>query len=134
MASMRGSNSPKYLYEPSTCADGQQEPRIKQRKGGTLELPPHAWNGLSKIRLTRMALQEFDRRTKREAPAVAKKESAIRGRLLRSDLRHVQDFARKGGPDLSRLRGVSMPRAAHKHSAYTELKFSTPIASAQRTR
>ncbi|KAG6005049.1 hypothetical protein E4U21_000505 [Claviceps maximensis] len=71
--------------------------------------PPQFWDGLSKVWLTRGALEEFDRRTRpptRQLPTTlvpnTAKRNVHRGDLLR--------FARRGGPDLSGLRGF--PRAA----------------------
>jgi hypothetical protein len=70
--------------------------------------PPSYWNTLSKVWLTRGALKEFDRRHIQEAgqgcyPPIARSKSPTgqaRQRLKR--------FARRGGPDLSHLRGVRL--------------------------
>ena len=70
--------------------------------------PPSFWDTLSKVRLSRSALTEFDRRNIQETcqpysiltPVAKYPNGRARQRLKR--------FARRGGPDLSRLRGVSL--------------------------
>lgn len=70
--------------------------------------PPSFWDTLSKVRLSRSALKEFDRRNIQETgqpcaePIPITKVSAQRAR------QQLKRFARRGGPDLSHLRGVSL--------------------------
>jgi hypothetical protein len=92
------------------------------------ELPPPAfWDNLSKVWLTRRALEELDRRNAQSAsnqspvqPRVKKPRtrSAVREFKQKaqpavpklvdrySDQGYLQRFARHGGPDLSDLKGV----------------------------
>lgn len=60
--------------------------------------PPEFWDKLSKIELTREALGELDRRTKRPRTGGLVQVDADNSGLTR--------FSRQGGPDLSDLRGV----------------------------
>ena len=94
---------------PSTFPeDNEPPPDTKRRKRNTHNYPPEVWDNLSKITLTRKALQEFDRRTlsRKTGQTVRPLESIPR--LLRSDTRQLEEFASNGRPDLSKLRGVSM--------------------------
>lgn len=111
MATREEVNHRKRLYEASSHANEEQTRSIKRRKESSSYLPPHVWNKLSKVTLTRRALQEFDRRTKDRAYPVTREALGTNRRLLRSDTRRLEQCAKKGGPDLSRLRGVSATQA-----------------------
>ncbi|KAK5262627.1 hypothetical protein LTR96_011826, partial [Exophiala xenobiotica] len=82
--------------------------------------PPSFWDTLSKIRLSRGALREFDRRnieeTVQSSGTLAPKVEYPTGR---GPLR-LKRFARRGGPDLSHLRGLaSLPLILDRMSGYT---------------
>jgi hypothetical protein len=72
--------------------------------------PPSFWDTLSKVRLSRSALKEFDRRNIQGTgqpcfepiPIPIAQVSAGRYR------QQLKRFGRRGGPDLSHLRGVSL--------------------------
>jgi len=81
----------------------------KRQKRSADNYPPDVWDNLSKITLTRKALREFDRRTRENRHPQAARVQETAPRLLRSAVRRLERFARNGGPDLSKLRGVSMP-------------------------
>lgn len=75
--------------------------------------PPEFWDALSKAYLTGGTLREFDRRTL----GVSKQErqwcdtfnpaTAAAHLLSESEFQQLKQFSRRGGPDLSHLRGVS---------------------------
>ncbi|KAK5189051.1 hypothetical protein LTR96_010934 [Exophiala xenobiotica] len=90
--------------------DFEPEPAKKQKslsenRNLPRHRPPSFWDTLSKIRLSRGALREFDRRNieeKVQSPCTITPKVEYptgRARLL------VKRFARRGGPDLSHLRG-----------------------------
>ncbi|QIW98378.1 hypothetical protein AMS68_003896 [Peltaster fructicola] len=107
MASLQEHKRHKHSYEASSYVDYERPPS-KRRKEHSIKLPPHVWDGLSEVRLTRRALQEIDRRTKEKASVVAKDAAPRRYQhLLRSDTRRLDKCAKQGGPDLSRLRGYA---------------------------
>lgn len=89
--------------------DDQQQHRTKKgKKAHTPSYPPRFWDTLSRVPLSRRALQEFDRRTEtaRLALSAGTIKSSTR-RLLKSDTRRLLHFASNGGPDLNVLQGVS---------------------------
>lgn len=97
--------------EPS---DTQQVRAAKKQKSACettaapYHRPPGFWDNLSKVRLSLNALREFDDRTGREEihPAYTQMPDAedSRGQALH----RLKRFARRGGPDLSHLRGVGL--------------------------
>ena len=78
-----------------------QDPPPKRIKTAKSNFPPKFWDNLSKVSATPRALRELDRRKNarlvRKPPAPA---------VHPTDL---ERFARRGGPDLRHLRGVSRP-------------------------
>ena len=74
--------------------------------------PAAFWDTLSRVHLTRKALQELNRRSKQsDSKAAARRTANSRlRRLLRSDSRRLKALAKDGGADLSALRGVSPTR------------------------
>lgn len=76
--------------------------------------PPQFWDSLSKIELTRRALEELNRRTKTRysLPSPLQPRTTTSGDLAR--------FTRHGGPDLRDLRGVSVRRG--RPSLYAQCK------------
>lgn len=103
--------------QESVDLEQEREPVAKKQKSTSesgahpRHRPPSFWNTLSKVRLSRAALREFDRRNKQETGQpcsnpitnVEYPQGGSRQRLKRS--------ARRGGPDLSHLRGVRRSHA-----------------------
>ena len=100
--------------EDSTIATLQYPWRsAKRRCQSQQESSTEYWDSLSKLWLTRRALDELDRRTK----ASPVKRTVSRGLSLGDKpgqpekfSKQLKRFARYGGPDLRELRGVSSPR------------------------
>ena len=111
------------LEEPSSkkrprsstrCEDLESHQLTKKKKSASEDCSqprrrtPSFWNTLSRVWLTRGSLKEFDRRHIQEAgqrchipiPYSNSPDGRARQRLKR--------FARRGGPDLSHLRGVRL--------------------------
>ena len=88
-----------------------KQPRSAKRRKAALSsgYPPQFWDTLSKVHLTRRALKEIDRRSVQSgsAPVTGATRTATSRRILRSDSRRLEEFAKDGGSDLSALRGVS---------------------------
>lgn len=88
--------------------DQKQHCAKRRKKAHTPNYPPRFWDTLSRVPLTRRALQEFDRRT--ETARLVWSAGTINPstrRLLRSDTHRLLHFASNGGPDLNALQGVS---------------------------
>jgi hypothetical protein len=77
--------------------------RQKQSRRSRSRTPPEFWDNLSQVPLCRRALREFDRRTLR--PAAPK--PPVRSVLEEDLVKQLKRFARRGGPALRDLRGVS---------------------------
>ena len=67
--------------------------------------PPHFWDNLSKLYLTRSALIEHNRRNPKIIPTL--EISRHLQPSVTEEQADLQKFARCGGPDLSELRGVN---------------------------
>jgi hypothetical protein len=92
--------------EPPDIAQAPAAKKQKPTSGRDVQhhhRPPTFWDTLSKVRLSRSALKEFDRRTIQETS-----QPCSRPILLAqvSAAQRLQRFARRGGPDVSHLRGV----------------------------
>lgn len=68
--------------------------------------PPRFWDTLSKIRLSRGAIREFERRTADTARQQQIPRSLDYQSLAAGNLGQLERFSRHGGPDLAHLRGV----------------------------
>ncbi|KIW35735.1 uncharacterized protein PV06_11924 [Exophiala oligosperma] len=92
-------------FEPEPIAKKQK--LLSESRDLPRHRPPSFWDTLSKIRLSRGALREFDRRNieeKVQPPCTLTPKVEYptgRARLL------LKRFARRGGPDLSHLRGLA---------------------------
>ncbi|KAI1746445.1 hypothetical protein F4782DRAFT_524470 [Xylaria castorea] len=104
--------------------------KIKTRSESEIELdawaswkyPPEFWDRLSKIQLTRRALEELDRRTKtKRSPPSPRLAPACTTTTPRDLVR----FARHGGPDLCDLRGYPEPRRNHPTSGVMSSRQSS---------
>ena len=133
----------------STPAEAQHVSK-KQKRSHTSEpqYPPAFWDNLSKVDLTKRALRELDRRNKQAASTSRTPDQQLRKRITRRAraegrqsnhsathflchwgaraLKDINQFARRGGPDLSNLRSVRLT-TYHKFSALTVLQFSKPV-------
>lgn len=103
----RADESSQADIEPAT-KKAKTRSKIAGKARESWNYPPEFYDRLSKISLTRLALQELDRRTRsrRSCPSFLTRPSA---RAVSGDI-HPRDlawFARDGGPDLCDLRGVS---------------------------
>lgn len=82
----------------------QDTPQAKRQKSArehrASNFPPSFWDNLSKVSLTPLALRELHRRNKLKSPSTTAAPAAVFSRDLGR-------FARRGGPDLGLLRGVS---------------------------
>jgi hypothetical protein len=89
--------------QPPVAKRQKLSPEKKARSG---HRPPSFWDKLSKIRLSRGALKEFDRRNDQTeySPSLLPKPTTTS--LPRQDLHKIKRFARHGGPNLAHLRGV----------------------------
>ena len=94
--------------DQSASKEDESRLRAKRQKRSADDYPPDVWDNLSKITLTRKALREFDRRTREKRHPHTARVQETAGRILRSNPRRLERFARNGGPDLSKLRGVSI--------------------------
>ncbi|KAK1064007.1 hypothetical protein LTR74_009074 [Friedmanniomyces endolithicus] len=72
----------------------------------TRRLAPSLYDSLSKVHLTQAALEEFDRRLRRNKAGTDAKSTTPPKRILRSS-RRPRQLAKGGGPDLTFLRGYS---------------------------
>ena len=82
--------------------------KVKRRHQSQQETDAAYWDSLSKLWLTRRALDELDRRNRRKASPVER--NGDKPRQLRSLSKQLKSFAKDGGPDLYDLRGVSLVR------------------------
>ena len=98
-------------HQRKQLRDEDEQPQSMKRRKAAFSsgYPPQFWDTLSKVRLTRRALREIDRRSaqSRSAPVMNVTGTATSRRILRSDSHRLEKFAKDGGPDLSTLRGVS---------------------------
>ncbi|KAK5442639.1 hypothetical protein LTS15_010957 [Exophiala xenobiotica] len=105
-------------FEPGSIAKKQKS--LSESRALPRHRPPSFWDTLSRIRLSRGALREFDRRNIQETDQppctlIPKVEYPIGRARLR-----LKRFARSGGPDLSHLRGLaSLPPILDRMSGYT---------------
>ena len=89
--------------------------RVKRRRQSQQETSTAYWDSLSKLWLTRQALDELDRRNRQRASPA---RTTVAGDLdlgdepdlLRNLSKQLKRFARYGGPDLRDLRGVNLAR------------------------
>lgn len=88
--------------------DSQPQPppakRQKQSNPSRSKTPPEFWDELSRVPLCRRALREFNRRV--DQPVVPKQRA--KREVEDSLVNQLRRFARRGGPDLRIIRGVSL--------------------------
>lgn len=89
------------------------------------------WDTLSKIRLTRGALKEFDRRCRQEKSplCLTNAQTQTLDYPEGQKLQQLRSFARVGGPDLSHLRGVSLFYIEMNHGDLQYLRTVFRVAS-----
>ncbi len=104
------------IEEHSTTAAPQApQKKAKRRRPSQQETNTAYWDSLSKLWLTRRALNELNRRNRQKASPVrttAARRADVGGETdsLKNLSKHLKRFARHGGPDLRDLRGVSLVR------------------------
>lgn len=89
--------------------------------------PPGFWDSLSKVHLTRGALREFKRRISQERTCGAQCPPATDTVLIASTESKphlLKRFSRRGGPDLTHIRGVGTHR-------FLKLLYVVPLTSLQ---
>jgi len=90
--------------EPELQPKPQSQPPAKRQKPtypSQSKTPPEFWDTLSRVPLCRRALREFNRRAVQPIALQPRPERDIEGSLLQQ----LKRFARRGGPDLRRIRG-----------------------------
>lgn len=105
--------------ENSKSSSGSSAKRRRLGTGSSYIAPPWFWDNLSKIKICRRALKEFDRRAKKTVVFPPPRTLDIKNEQLAK----LQRFARQGGPNLIDLRGVSPVTASGKLPL---ISFSTP--------
>lgn len=98
-------------------SEPQPQPPAKRQKPPyplRSRTPPEYWDKLSRVPLCRRALREFNRRAVQPIALQPRTERDIEGSLLQQ----LKRFARRGGPDLRRIRGVSSAHAVEKHADF----------------
>lgn len=97
---------PEHEAEPTnklTPPDSQPIKRPKLEQHSSHSDAASFWDILSRVWLTSRALREFDRRTELQATPTSNDPHC----KPHVDAAQLKRFARRGGPDLSDLRGVS---------------------------
>ena len=88
--------------------------RPKQLYPSRSTTPPEFWDKLSRVPLCRRALREFNRRAIQPTAPKPRLERDIKDSLVKQ----LKRFARRGGPDLRNIRGVSSDDAIEKHADF----------------
>ena len=107
---------------PGALQNNITKPQVKRQKLNHRKVEPEAnfgfWDNLSKVWLTRGALRELDRRnesqaayqraqaTRRENHQTASSIKEFYSNCDACDLKNLNILAKKGGPDLSDIKGV----------------------------
>ena len=91
--------------EHSTVTTPPLWKRAKRHRQSQQKTDTAYWDSLSKLWLTRRALDELDRRNRQRASPVER--NGDKPRQLRSLSKQLKSFTQNGGPDLCNLRGVS---------------------------
>ena len=112
---MPPSKDPRSKKRQRSCFESALEvstPPVKKSKTA-LEIeptcdhrPPRFWDTLSKIRLSRGAIREFERRIADTARQQQIPRALDCQSLAVGNLGQLERFSRHGGPDLAHLRGV----------------------------
>jgi hypothetical protein len=93
-----------------------QPPAKRQKRSSPIrnETPPEFWDSLSRVPLCRRALREFNQRA---IHPIVPEQRAKRG-VEDSLVKQLKRFARRGGPDLRMIRGVSQVHAGEDYADY----------------
>jgi hypothetical protein len=96
--------------EPTDIAQVPSAKKLKplSENDGHHHRPPSFWDTLSKVRLSRSALKEFDRRNVQGTGQLCSEPIPIAQVSAGRYRQQLKRFGRRGGPDLSHLRGVSI--------------------------
>ncbi|KAM3443536.1 hypothetical protein MY4824_000422 [Beauveria thailandica] len=113
---------------PNTDNTTQDNPPNKRLKSTSAiypasNFPPKFWDNLSKVWLTRRALRELDRRNGCRRND-AQPPATISAGLISASSPNIARFARRGGPDLSHLRGCPEPRHTAQMNPYLYSEIS----------
>ncbi|CRG82659.1 hypothetical protein PISL3812_00003 [Talaromyces islandicus] len=107
----------------------QKKQKVDHLSGS--QLPAAFWDNLSKVWLTRNALQELDRRNSQAS--VRKPIRSVKP-VTCNELQSVpRRFSRQGGPDLSDLRGYPDPSMNSRRSKYRVQKQSLSVSRGSST-
>ncbi|CEJ79842.1 hypothetical protein VHEMI00057 [[Torrubiella] hemipterigena] len=96
--------------------------------------PPIFWDRLSEIPLTRNALRESDRRRALQTPCDPATDQDPAQRVARNGTscvlpldipQQIKHFAKRGGPDLSKLRGYPIPLRSQETMNFNQLIFDS---------
>jgi hypothetical protein len=107
------SQKQKRIDEAGRTAEHQPQPSAKRQRlsrQSRSETPTEFWDNLSRVPLCRRALRELNRRA---VPPVA--PTPRTERIVKSHpIIRLKRFARRGGPDLRNIRGVSSINTVEK--------------------
>jgi hypothetical protein len=90
--------------EPESQPHEPPAKRQKQSYSSRSETPAEFWDNISRVPLCRRALREFNRQAIRP---IAPQQRCTKRDVEDSRVEQLQRFARRGGPDLRSIRGVS---------------------------
>lgn len=118
---------------PTTTTLNSSQTKAKRRRHSQYGANAAFWDSLSKVWLTRRALDELNRRnrerTKAVRPAVVRNlDPKDATRLLRNPSLQLKLFAKHGGPDLRDLAGVSQTREESRLLLKMFLQYPEPSA------
>ncbi|KAI3343631.1 hypothetical protein F4824DRAFT_507430 [Ustulina deusta] len=88
--------------------------REKEKPAYQTQLPPAFWDKLSEVPLTKNALRELERRKPRR-PSTRPNTAQCFDYCSPTERERINRFARRGGPDLSDLRGLGMSDSTQSH-------------------
>ncbi|MCJ1402237.1 hypothetical protein MMC11_005457 [Xylographa trunciseda] len=116
----------------ATATPNPPRKRVKRRRQSKQETNAAYWDSLSKLWLTRRALDELDRRNRQRAspvrPTVARNlDLGDEPAQLENLSKRLKRFARHGGPDLRDLGGVSLAREMSRSLLISYLQYPEPF-------
>lgn len=120
--------------EPSTNTPASAQPpwkKAKRRRQPRQETNTAYWDSLSRLWLTRQALDELDRRNRQRTSPVRRATTCrqdlvgVKGQLGNPSKRLLH-FARHGGPDIRDLIGVSLARGMPRSLLIPYLQYPEP--------
>jgi hypothetical protein len=120
--------------EEERSTNGTPQParkRTRRRRQSQQETNTAYWDSLSKLWLTRRALDELNRRSGKKASPVRpgtirRLDLGYEADLLKNPPKQLKRFARHGGPDLRDLRGVSLALKMSKSLLISSFQYPEP--------